>query len=117
MSERTKLAKQLREKGIPVPKDGKVTDMRHRQKHWISGNGWLVRLVRPSSRRPNSPATLLPDRETYWLPDSRMAHDIVKTQLVVILGRCSTPPKNTATIAVPKDYNDRWPVNGLGEEE
>ena len=117
MTERTKLVKKLNDLGISVPKGAKVVDLQHRYDHWISGNGWLVRLARPASRRPKSPAALLPDRETYWLPDSRMARDIVETKLVFVLGRASSAPVGTKTIEVPKDYNDRWPVNEVGEEE
>ena len=117
MSERTKLVKQLNSLGIPVPKGAKVSDLKHRADNWLSGNGWLIRLVRPSSRRPNSPAKLLPDRDTYWLPDSRMAREIIKTKLVLVLGRSKVAPKGTPVIEIPKDYNDRWPVQNLGEEE
>jgi len=117
MTERTKLVKKLNDLGIPVPKGAKLADLQHRHEHWMSGSGWLVRLVRPPSRKPQSPATLIPDRETYWLPDSRMARDIVETKLVFVLGRSLSAPKGTPTIEVPEDYNDRWPVNEVGEEE
>lgn len=117
MSERAKLVKQLNNKGIPIPKGSKVEDLKHRAEHWLSRAGWLIRLAKPSSRKPNSPLSLIPDKETYWLPDSRMAHEIVETQLVFVLGRSQNPPNGTTVIEVPKDYNDRWPVNGLGEEE
>ena len=116
MSEKAKLVKQLNRKGIEIPEGAKLADLRHRLKHWLSSNGWLIRLAKPASRKPNSPLTLLPDSNTYWLPDSRMARDIVETQLVFVLGRTSQIPKGTQVIEVPKDYNDKWPVSGLGEE-
>jgi len=117
MSERAKLVKQLNKKGIAVPKGAKVADLRHRSEHWLSRNGWLIRLAKPSSRKPDSPLSLIPDTNTYWLPDSRMAKEIIETKLVFVLGRTPAPPKGTPVIDVPKDFNDRWPVNGLGEEE
>ena len=118
MNEKAKLVKSLKTKGIPIPTDAKLVDLRHRDDNWLSGSGWLVRLAKPSSRKPLSPAVLLPDKNTYWLPDSRMAHEIIKTQLVFVMGRSMTPPKGTNTIEVPKDYNDRWPVSQpIGEEE
>ena len=116
MSEKAKLVKSLKQKGIPIPENAKIADLRHIDNNWLSGVGWLVRLAKPSSRKPLSPAVLLPDKNTYWLPDSRMAHDIVKTKLVFVMGRSANPPKGTQTIDVPKDYNDRWPVlQPLGE--
>jgi hypothetical protein len=118
MSEKAKLVKALKQKGIPIPKDSKVAELRHRNEHWLTGVGWLLRLAKPSSRKPQSPATLLPDKNTYWLPDSRMAHDIVKTKLVFVMGRSALPPNGTNIIDVPKDYNNRWPVKQpIGEEE
>ena len=117
MSERARLVKKLNKKGIEIPEGAKVADLRHRLEHWLSRNGWLVRLAKPSSRRPDSPLSLIPDSNTYWLPDSRMAKEIIETKLVFVLGRTPSPPKGTPVIDVPKDFNDRWPVNGLGEEE
>ena len=117
MSERAKLVKQLNKKGIVIPEGAKVADLRHRAEHWLSRNGWLVRLAKPASRKPNSPLSLLPDANTYWIPDSRMAKEIVETKLVFVLGRKPVAPKGVEVIDVPKDFNDKWPVNGLGEEE
>lgn len=117
MSERSKLVKQLNKKGIPVPEGAKIADLRHRVEHWLSRNGWLVRLAKPSSRRPNSPLSLIPNDDTVWLPDSRMAKEIIETKLVFVLGRTPVAPNGVEVIDVPKDFNDKWPVNGLGEEE
>ena len=113
MSERAKLVKQLNKKGIVVPKGAKVADLRHRAEFWLSRNGWLVRLAKPASRKPESPLSLIPDTDTYWLPDSRMAREII----VFVLGRTPVAPEGVKIIDVPKDFNDKWPVSGLGEEE
>ena len=110
MSEKATLVKSLRNKGIPIPKGAKVSDLKHLDEHWLSPKGWLVRLARPSSRKPNHQVTLLPDKNTYWLPDSHMAHAIVESKLVFVLGRCEEPPNNVTSISVPKDYNDRWNI-------
>ena len=117
MSERAKLVKQLNKKGIVIPKGAKVADLRHRAEYWLSRNGWLIRLAKPASRKPDSPLSLIPDEKTYWLPDSRMAKEIIETKLVFVLGRTPAPPEGTPVIDVPKDFNDKWPVNELGEEE
>ncbi len=117
MSEKAKLVKQLNKKGIEIPKGAKIADLRHRLEHWLSRNGWLVRLAKPASRKPNSPVSLIPDNQTYWIPDSRMAREIVETKLVFVLGRTPKAPKDTPVLDIPKDFNDRWPVLALGEEE
>lgn len=117
MSERAKLVKQLHTKGIQIPEGATIADLQHRLEHWLSCNGWLVRLAKPKSRKPDSPLSLIPDTNTYWLPDSRMAREIIETKLVFVLGRTSSPPEGTLVIDVPKDFNDKWPVKGLGEEE
>jgi len=117
MSERAKLVKQLNDKGISVPKGAKVADLRHRAEHWLSQNGWLVRLVKPSSRKPLSPLSLIPSTDTVWLPDSRMAKEIIETKMVFVLGRTPVAPEGVQVIDVPKDFNDKWPVNVLGEQE
>lgn len=118
MSEKAKLVKQLNKKGIAIPKDAKLTDLRHRAEHWLSGAGWLVRLAKPSSRKPNNPVSLLESmKTTYWLPDSHMAKRIVESKLVFVMGRVTTPPQGVTMIDVPKDYNDKWGMQSLGEEE
>jgi|TARA_R100001463_G_scaffold80099_3_gene134526 hypothetical protein len=117
MSERAKLVKQLNKKGIQVPKGAKVADLKHRLEYWLSPNGWLVRLAKPASRKPNNPISLITSKDTVWIPDSRMAKEIIETKLVFVLGRTPIAPKGVEVIDVPKDFNDKWPVNQLGEEE
>ncbi len=115
MSEKATLVKSLKRKGIAVPKGAKVNDLKHIDRHWLSGVGWLVRLVKPASRKPGHQVGLIPDKNTYWLPDSEMARKIVESKLVFVMGRSSEPPTNVTVIDVPKDYNDRWPINEVKE--
>lgn len=117
MSERAKLTKALNKKNIPIPEGAKVADLKFRLENWISQNGWLVRLAKPASRKPNHPVSLLTTTNTYWIPDSRMAREIVESKLVFVLGRTSKAPKGTPVLEIPKDFNDKWPVAKLGEEE
>ena len=46
-----------------------------------------------------------------------MAKLIVESKLVFVLGRTSTPPESVKVIDIPKDFNDRWGMVALGEEE
>ena len=116
MSEKATLVKSLKNKGIPIPKGAKVSDLKHLDEHWLSPKGWLVRLAKPSSRKPNHQVTLLPEKNTYWLPDSDMARSIVESKLVFFMGRTNKIPSDATLLDVPKDYNDRWGVK-ITEEE
>jgi len=111
------LVKELNRRGIPVPEGAKVADLEHRLEHWLSRNGWLVRLAKPASRAPQNPVTLIETKDTIWMPDSRMARMIVETKLVFVLGRCAEPPNDASILDVPRDFNQRWPEDKVGEEE
>jgi len=118
MSEKSKLVLALKKKNIPLPENQTVVELRHRVETWRSANGWLVRLAKPASRKPDNPVMLLETKDTYWLPDSEMAQRIVESKLVFVLGRTNRPPSHVEVIDVPKDYNDRWGINAnIGEEE
>jgi len=110
------LVSALKEVGIPIPKDSRMTSLRHRLRYWRPGKGWLMRLIHPPSRKPHTPATLLEVGTVYWMPNSRMASDIIKTKLVFVLGRETEPPNNATPLDVPEDYNKRWPLGWDGEK-
>jgi len=99
------LTKQLREKGIPIPKGATITALEHRLAHYLPGHGYLVRLAKQSSRLPGHAVTLLTDMKVvYWIPNSEMARDIIESKLVFVLGRSAEPPNDTTPIEVPTDY-------------
>ena len=105
MATKAGLAKQLRSRGIPVPKDGKVADYQHRLDTWLPGKGYVVRLAKPSSRIPDleHPIHMLTSKQdTYWLPNSEMAQQIVGTRLVFVLARTTEPSKDTVIIDTPR---------------
>ena len=116
MSEKSKLVIALKKKNIPLPEKQTVAELQHRFDNWISEKGWLVRLGKPAFRKPDSPVALLETRNTYWLPDSQMAKDIIESKLVFVMGRSPIPPANATFLDVPKDYNDRWGMS-ISEEE
>ncbi len=115
MSDKTKLLKQLKSKGITAPLGAKVAELRHMAEHWIDEQGWLFRLAIPPSRKPGNPANLLEFDTMYWVPNSKFAHLIAKSQLVMIMGRSSKVPEGSVTLDVPKDFNDRWGVGGTDD--
>ena len=110
MSEKSKLVVALKKKKIPLPEKQTVVELQHRNENWI------VRLGKPVSRKPNHPVTLLETKDTYWLPDSKMAKDIIESKLVFVMGRSPNIPKDATFLDVPKDYNDRWGMS-INEEE
>ena len=104
----------LKESGIPIPDEDKMDVLRHRLRFWRAGPGWLVRLIRQPSLKPHTPIILFEKGMTYWIPNSRMAKDVVKTQLVFVLGRVPKPPKDAVFMDVPEDYNKKWPLGWDG---
>lgn len=111
------LAKQLHSKGVPVPPKATVKSLEHRVRYWMSGNGWLIRVAKPPSRKPNHPVAVIDTRDCVWIPDSRMARMIVESGLVFVLGRTAEPPNDVPVIDVPSDFDERWPeVNADGSD-
>ena len=111
MSKPTKssIASKLKRSGIPVPQSATIAEMEHRLNHWIPGDGWLVRLLRASSRLPEHPISLLPSKgEMYWIPNSDMAQKIVGSRLVLVVGRTEKPSNDATLVDVPIDYAERW---------
>ena len=106
----------LKEVGIPIPEEDKMDALRHRLRHWRGGPGWIISLIRQPSVKPNTPIILFEKGKTYWIPNSRMASDVVKTQLVFVMGRTPKPPKDAIVMDVPQDYNKRWPLGWDGVE-
>ena len=106
----------LKEVGIPIPDEDKIEGLRHRLRHWRAGPGWLVRLIRQPSVKPHTPLVLFEKGMPYWIPNSRMATDVVKTQLVFVLGRVPKPPNDAVFMDVPEDYNKKWPLGWDGVE-
>jgi len=105
------MASALKDKGIPLPKSGEVSDMEHRLRHWKSGMGYMVRLHRNAGARyKDHPLSLLdaPRKALYWLPDSEMTEKILLTRRVVVVGRVSEPSNNMVVIDVPSDYDTRF---------
>ena len=102
----------LKEAKIGVSKNLTVTELKHRIRYWRPGHGFLLRLIKKPSRKATQPVALLEWGHTYWVPNSRMAKDIIKSQIVFVMGRTPKPPKDATFLDVPTDYNDRWPLGG-----
>tara|TARA_R110001592_G_C13040981_1_gene739268 strand:+ start:65 stop:430 length:366 start_codon:yes stop_codon:yes gene_type:complete len=104
------LVKDLKKANIDVPASAKIADMQHRLKYWKDGEGILFRLLKnPNASYNNHPISLVENRDSlYWMPNSEMSERIIKTRLVLILGRTNKPSKDAIVIDVPSDYDSRW---------
>lgn len=104
------LKRLMKEAGLPIPKDASVDDLKHRLATWKNGKGFLIRLAFPSSRKANTPVSLLEQGVVYWLPNSLFAEMVLKSKIVYILDRCDNCPEGATFLDVPKDFNDRWGI-------
>ena len=96
------LVRQLKERGLPVPKNAKVADLKHRLKHWKGGKGYLLRLALPV---PNdSIASTLEYDKLYWVPNSEYAERLARTRAVFIVGMELEPPATVIPLDVPIDF-------------
>ena len=106
---KAKLASKLKKQGIPIPKSASVDDMQHRLDHWLPGYGYVVRLLRGTSRYKHHPVSLLPSKkETYWIPNSVMAHDMIESRILLVMDRTPEPSQDTIFFDVPSDYSERY---------
>lgn len=93
------LSKQLRDKGIPIPKDATVEQLQHRLDTWDSARGYLVR----PAKLPRNSAKVLEPNKNYWIPDSDFARTMLKSQEVFLLTRCNIPKRGEFELLdVPK---------------
>jgi hypothetical protein len=96
------LVRQLKERGVPVPKGAKVSDLQHRLKHWKGGKGYLMRLA--LTPKKDSLAAVLEQGKLYWVPNSTYAEQLAKTRVVYIVGMESEPPASVVALDVPIDF-------------
>lgn len=105
MSEsKASLVRQLKQKGVPVPKGATVADLKHRATHWKGGNGFLFRLAIPNRKGPNHPVALLEQGKVYWVPNSEFARVIAESNMVFIMDTTPEPPATAVFLDVPKDF-------------
>ena len=112
---KAKLAAELKEKGISIPEDATVADMKHRLAHYKPGMGYMVRIHRNAGKRyADHPLSLLtaPRKALYWLPASEMTDRIIATKRVVVVGRADKPTIKMVVIEVPSDYEKRFGNGG-----
>tara|TARA_R100000234_G_scaffold120107_1_gene105500 strand:- start:7159 stop:7515 length:357 start_codon:yes stop_codon:yes gene_type:complete len=108
MASKAALVKELKARGIPVPKGATVEELQHRLDVYLPGDGFLLRLARPASRKPWNPVVLMEPNTTYWVANSTFAQHIIESKLVFVLGREPQPLSDTTYLEIPKDYPEAW---------
>tara|TARA_R100000458_G_C8235331_1_gene215845 strand:- start:470 stop:796 length:327 start_codon:yes stop_codon:yes gene_type:complete len=99
------LKNKLREAGIPIPKNATLDELIHREKHWMSGDGHIMRRFR-ASRGVRDKANVLDKNTIYWVPNSEFAQNLLKTGIVFSMGRSKEPPADATFLDVPEDYGE-----------
>ena len=95
------LVKELRDKEIPIPENPTIENLRRRLR-WLPGKGWILRLFKPHPE-PSHPANLLEHGVITYVPNSKFAEKIVKSQKVMILGRVPMPWDGVAILDPPAE--------------
>ena len=99
------LTSKLRKANIPVPKDASIKELEHRAKHWIEGDGFILRRFR-QSRGIRDEANILDRKTIYWVPNSQFAQNLLKTGIVFSMGRTPAPPADATFLDVPENYGE-----------
>lgn len=105
MSKKSKasLTRELRKRNIPIPENPTIKNLQHRLDYWESGSGWLIRRVRPAR---NSPFPELEHKTLYWLPNGRLARQVVKSGEFFSMGRYPIPPEGVAIFDIAFDEEE-----------
>jgi hypothetical protein len=110
-SKKAELIQTLKSKGIDIPK--KVTvealeSLLDENKGDLGGKGYVVRLLKPHTRLPDHAKSINDMKETYWLPNSEWAENlIVSSKILSVITRCerAKAPKGVRVIEVPREYH------------
>tara|TARA_R110002012_G_scaffold317444_1_gene533795 strand:+ start:202 stop:495 length:294 start_codon:yes stop_codon:yes gene_type:complete len=95
----------LRKARIPIPKGASIKELEHRKRHWIAGDGFIMRRFR-HSRGVRDEANILEKKTIYWVPNSKFAQNLLKTGIVFSMGRTPAPPADATFLDVPENYGE-----------
>jgi len=101
---KSKLVKELHDKGIPIPKNPTIDTLKNRLR-WLPGKGWVLRLFKPHPD-PSHPANLLEHGVLTYVPNSKFAEKIVKSQRVMVVGRVITPSPDLPILEPTEDEEE-----------
>ena len=98
------LVKELRDKEIPIPSNPTIESLTRRLR-WLPGKGWILRLFKPHPD-PNNPANLLEQGVMTYVPNSKLAENIVKSKKVMIVARTHMPWDGVAILEPSEDEEE-----------
>ena len=105
-NKKASLIKKINNRGGYIPKKATITELQILSENIKHGDGWLIRVHRP----PSEPYPNLNKGETYWIPNSKFAVDLVQTRLVFTIQRTCEPPEGAVYLPIPPNW-------GIEEEE
>ena len=104
---RANLTKKLRAKAIPIPSDATLDELQHRLDHWLPGPGYTFRLIRyPRSKQREQIVANLIKKQTYWVPNSHYAQNLLNSGIVFVMSRSEKPPTDAKVLNVPNSNDE-----------
>ena len=110
MKSKAAVAKALKDRGLPLPKEDSFSAMMHRLNTWEDGKGYLFRRIKSRFYgRQNLPADV-PFGSVVWVPNSDFARRLIKTGAMFPLGRAFYS-EEFSLIDIPqsKEYSEPKP--------
>lgn len=109
MKSKAAVAKALKDKNIPLPKEDSYDAMMHRLNTWQEGHGYLFRRVKSRWYAKKQLPVEIPMGVAVWIPNSDFARDVFKSKAMWFLGRAPYEERFTV-IDVPKTETYAEPV-------
>ena len=102
MKSKAAVAKALKEKGIPIPKEDSFSAMMHRLNSWEEGKGYLFRRIKSRFYARQQLPVEIPIGTVVFVPNSDFARSLIKTGAMFPLGRAFFDEKIHTLIDVPQ---------------
>ena len=105
-SKKAKLIKECRDLGYTFSAKATIAELQSIIDN-NSSEGFVVRLLKPSTRFSDHPVTHLEMGETYWLPNNTVTKKIIDSHIVLILKTCylSECPNNVQVMDITEGLN------------
>lgn len=102
MKSKASVAKALKDKGIPLPKEDSYDAMMHRLNNWGEGKGYLFRRIKTRFYAKQSLPAEIPFGTVVFVPNSDFARTLIKTGAMFPMGRAFYNEDVHTLIDVPK---------------
>ena len=109
MKSKASIAKSLKEKGIPLPKEDSFSAMMHRLNTWKEGKGYLFRRIKSRFYARQQLPVEIPLGTVVFVPNSDFARSLIKTGAMFPLGRAFYDEKIHILIDVPQTEEYKEP--------